>query len=284
VTASGPETVTTAAAMLRQAGTWRAAGRRVGLVPTMGALHAGHAALLERARAECEAVVLSIFVNPRQFGPGEDLDAYPRTLEADLGLAAAAGVDVVFAPDAAEVYPDGFQTTVRVGALADRLCGLTRPGHFDGVTTVVCRLFGLVRPTRAYFGRKDYQQAVVIRRMVGDLALEPEVVVCPTVREADGLALSSRNRYLTPDERRRARALPDALAEGQRRFAAGETDPEGVLAAMRAVLREGAERIDYVAACDPDTLEPVRRLAAGTVLLVAAWVGPARLIDNRVLA
>jgi pantoate--beta-alanine ligase len=278
-----PRTVTTADAIQALAEEWRAAGRAVGLVPTMGALHAGHAALLERARAECDTVVLSVFVNPRQFGPGEDLDQYPRALEADVALAAEAGVDVVFAPDVGQIYPPGFQTTVAVGPLTRRLCGLSRPGHFDGVTTVVCRLFGLVRPTRAYFGQKDYQQAAVIRRMTADLRLAPEIVVCPTVREADGLALSSRNRYLSPDERTRARAVPDALKAGERRFAAGERDPGPVLDAMRAVLERGAERVDYVAACHPDTLEPVERLTSGTVLLVAAQVGPARLIDNAVL-
>jgi len=279
-----PELVTGAAAMGARSRAWRDAGHRVGLVPTMGALHAGHAALLERARAECGRVVLSIFVNPRQFGPGEDLATYPRTLEADLEIAAGAGADLVFAPGEKDVYPGGFQTTVSVDPLTRRLCGASRPGHFDGVTTVVCRLLGLVRPHRAYFGRKDYQQAVVVRRMVADLALEPEVVVCPTVREADGLALSSRNRYLSPEDRLRARAVPASLEAGARRFAAGETDPAPVLEAMRKVLAEGADDVDYVAACHPDTLEPVARLVPGTVLLVAARVGPARLIDNRTLA
>jgi pantoate--beta-alanine ligase len=278
-----PELITGARAMTRRSEAWRRAGRGVGLVPTMGALHAGHAALLERARAECDVVVLSIFVNPRQFGPGEDLERYPRDLEADLAVAAEAGVDAVFAPDGKEVYPDGFRTTVSVGPLAQRLCGLDRPGHFDGVATVVCRLFGLVRPDRAYFGRKDYQQAVIVRRMAADLALGPEIVVCPIVREPDGLAMSSRNRYLSPQERRRAAAVPAALAEGERRFGAGETGADGVLAAMRAVLEADVDRVDYVAACHPESLEPVARLASGTVLLVAARVGTTRLIDNRVL-
>jgi pantoate--beta-alanine ligase len=278
-----PELITGARDMTRRAEAWRRAGRGVGLVPTMGALHAGHAALLARARAECDVVVLSIFVNPRQFGPGEDLARYPRDLEADLAVAGDAGVDAVFAPDGKEVYPDGFQTTVSVGPLAQRLCGLDRPGHFDGVATVVCRLFGLVRPARAYFGQKDYQQAVIVRRVAADLALGPEVVVCPTVREPDGLALSSRNRYLSPRERRRAAAVPAALAEGERRFRAGETDAAAVLAAMRDLLEPDTDRVDYVAACEPESLEPVARLAPGTVLLVAARVGTTRLIDNRVL-
>lgn len=276
--------VTEAAAMRARAEGWRAEGRSVGLVATMGALHRGHAALLERARAECDRVVLSVFVNPRQFGPGEDLARYPRTLEADLALARERGVDAAFTPGAEEVYPEGFATTVSAGPLAHVLCGASRPGHFDGVATVVVRLFGLARPTRAYFGRKDYQQCVVVRRVAADLALGVEIVVCPTVREADGLAMSSRNAYLGAADRLRARAVPEALRVGAERFAAGETDPEEVLARMRAVLEAGADRVDYVAAVDPERLTPAARLGAGTVLLVAAHVGPARLIDNAVLA
>lgn len=276
--------VTEAAAMTALSAGWREAGRSVGLVATMGALHRGHAALIERARAECDRVVLSVFVNPRQFGPGEDLARYPRTLEADLAVARDAGVDVAFTPGEKEVYPEGFSTTVSAGPLAERLCGAVRPGHFDGVATVVVRLFGLVRPTRAYFGRKDYQQCAMIRRVAADLALGVEVVMCPTVREPDGLALSSRNAYLNSADRVRARAVPEALRAGAERFAAGETDPGPVLARIRAVLKEGADRIDYVEAVDPDTLAPVARLAPGTVLLVAAQVGAARLIDNRALA
>lgn len=274
----------TEAARMREVSTrWRADHERVGFVPTMGALHAGHVSLMERARVECDRVAVSIFVNPKQFGPGEDLGRYPRTLDADVEQVAAAGADAVFIPAVEAVYPPGFQTTVAVGPLTQRLCGLDRPGHFDGVTTVVCRLFGLVRPTHAYFGQKDYQQAVVIRRMVADLALEPEVVVCPIVREADGLAMSSRNRYLSREERERARAVPESLARAAHRFADGETDAESVLAGMREGLERAGARTDYVAGCDPDTLEPVARLAPGTVLLVAARIGATRLIDNRIL-
>jgi pantoate--beta-alanine ligase len=275
--------VTEAAAMRALAESWRAEGREVGLVATMGALHRGHAALIERARGECDRVVLSIFVNPRQFGPGEDLARYPRTLEADLAIARGQGVDVAFTPGDKEVYPEGFITTVSAGPLGDVLCGATRPGHFSGVATVVCRLFGLTRPNRAYFGQKDYQQCAIIRRVAADLALGVDVVVCPTVREADGLALSSRNAYLGAADRVRARAVPEALRVGAERFAAGETDPGPVLGAMREGLAAGTDRIDYVAAVDPDALTPVARLAAGNVLLVAAHVGAARLIDNRVL-
>ncbi len=272
--------VTEAAAMTALAEGWRKEGRTVGLVATMGALHRGHAALIERARGECERVVLSIYVNPRQFGPGEDLSRYPRSLQADLALAREAGVDVAFTPDDKEVYPEGFSTTVQPGPLADVLCGAVRPGHFAGVATVVARLFGLTRPTRAYFGRKDYQQCVIVRRVAADLGLGVEIVVCPTVREADGLALSSRNAYLSPADRARARAVPEALKAGAARYRDGETDAAPALAAMRAVLESGADRIDYVAAVDPDALAPVARLADGTVLLVAAHVGGARLIDN----
>jgi pantoate--beta-alanine ligase len=278
-----PAVVTEAAAMAALAGGWRAEGRAVGLVATMGALHRGHVALIRRARAECDMVVLSIYVNPRQFGPGEDLARYPRTLDADLALAREEGVDVAFTPDDKEVYPEGFATTVSVGPLADVLCGAVRPGHFAGVATVVTRLFGLTRPTRAYFGRKDFQQCVIVRRVAADLGLGVEVVVCPTVREADGLALSSRNAYLAPSDRLRARAVPEALRAGAARYAAGDTDAAPALAAMHAVLEAGADRIDYVAAVDPEHLTPVARLVDGTVLLVAAHVGSARLIDNVVL-
>ncbi|MDH5526118.1 MAG: pantoate--beta-alanine ligase [Nitrospirota bacterium] len=262
---------------------WRAEGRIVGFVPTMGALHAGHRALMEQARAECGAVVASVFVNPKQFGPDEDFDRYPRTLEEDLVVASGAGVDAVFCPSVEDVYPPGFQTTVSVGPLTQRLCGLARPGHFDGVTTVVARLFGLVGAQRAYFGQKDYQQAQVIRRMTADLGLEPEIVVCPIVREADGLALSSRNRYLSPEARGRARAVPDSLARGAERFAEGVRDPGPVLAEMVCVLEAAGAEVEYVAACHPKTLEPVPELVPGTVLLVAARVETTRLIDNRIL-
>ncbi|MDH4230340.1 MAG: pantoate--beta-alanine ligase [Nitrospirota bacterium] len=291
--------VATAAELRRRVDGWRSAGPgvgagavgtdpgagggAVGFVPTMGALHAGHLSLMRRARAECPRVVVSIFVNPRQFGPTEDFGRYPRTLEADLRLCAEAGVDAVFCPAPEEVYPPGFQTTVSVGPLTRRLCGLDRPDHFDGVTTVVARLFGLVRPTHAYFGQKDYQQASVIRRMVADLALEPEIVVCPIVREADGLAMSSRNRYLSADERQRALALCRGLERAQERFGAGERDAAAVTAALAEQLREAGAAVDYAAACDPVDLEPVARLESGTVLLVAARIGATRLLDNHIL-
>lgn len=276
-------TVTGAAEVAARTARWRAEGLRVGFVPTMGALHAGHAALVERAGAECDRVVASVFVNPTQFGPGEDFARYPRTLEADLNLLERAGADAAFTPDAKEVYPDGFATTVRVGPLGEVLCGAVRPGHFDGVATVMARLLGLVRPDAAYFGQKDYQQWLVIRRVVRDLGVPVEIVRCATVREPDGLAMSSRNAYLSPKDRLRAQAMPEALRLGAKRFAAGERDTVPVLEAMREVLAAGCDALDYAAACDPDTLAPTARLAEGTVLLVAARVGGARLIDNVVL-
>lgn len=271
------------AAMRTLAGGWREAGRRVGFVPTMGALHAGHLSLIEAARAACDRVVVSVFVNPKQFGPNEDFDRYPRTLDADLSLAEGAGADAAFTPAVAEMYPDGFATTVSVAGLTEGLCGASRPGHFDGVTTVVARLFGIVGPCHAYFGQKDYQQVAVVRRMAADLALPVEVIACPIVREADGLAMSSRNRYLDADARRRAAAVPRALEAGAGLVAAGESVPARVLGAMRAELEGAGARVDYVAAVGADTLRPVSRVCPGDVLLVAAWFGATRLIDNRIL-
>lgn len=278
-----PVRITPARAMTEQAVGWAKQGLTVGFVPTMGALHDGHVSLIDAARADCEKVVLSIFVNPTQFGPDEDFSTYPRTLEDDMARAEKAGVDVVFTPDVADVYPDGFATTVRVAGLTERLCGAARPGHFDGVTTVVLRLLGLVRPTRAYFGQKDYQQVAVIRRMVRDLAVPVKVVTCPTRREADGLALSSRNRYLDQAARTRARSIPGALDAARAQFAAGDTDAAEVLARMEQVLLAAGARPDYVAAVEPDTLLPVKHLRTGVVLLVAARIGDTRLIDNAVL-
>lgn len=258
----------------------RAAGGRVALVPTMGALHDGHASLMDEARrrvADTDAVVVSIFVNPMQFGPGEDLDRYPRTFDADLEVCGAHGVDVVFAPSVDEVYPGGEpQVTVEPGPLAEVLEGAVRPGHFRGVLTVVAKLFGLVQPDLAVFGQKDYQQLVLIRRMVADLCLPVEVVGAPTVREGSGLALSSRNKYLSADERREAAALSLAL------HAAVERGPEGAehaLAAARAVLRDvPGHDLDYLELTDPD-LGPAPESGEAR-LLIAARVGTTRLIDN----
>ena len=249
----------------------------VAFVPTMGALHAGHASLIRIAADDGGPVVVSDFVNPTQFGPGEDFDRYPRDLDADAALAAAAGADVLYAPELAEVYPDGFATTVDPGPLADELCGRSRPGHFAGVATVVVRLYGLVRPTRAVFGRKDYQQLVLMQRVARDLALGVEVVPAPTIREADGLALSSRNRYLDADERRRAAQVPTALRAAAEAYADGARDAEILLAAPDV---DGLE-VEYLElrADDLGPHDPERP----AVLLIACRVGATRLIDNVVL-
>ncbi len=262
----------------------RRQGRSVGLVPTMGALHAGHASLVRAARAADGFVVVSIFVNPTQFGPHEDLDRYPRPFEQDLALCGELGVDLVFAPQPATMYPPGFRTWVEVTGLQDVLEGASRPGHFRGVATVVLKLFNLVQPDRAYFGQKDAQQARLLVQMVRDLDVPVEVRVLPTVREPDGLALSSRNKYLDADQRRHAAALSRALAEARDRVAAGERDGE----ALRALLTErvaatpGAA-LDYAAVVDADTLAPVARLSGPTLLALAVRFGTTRLIDNVLL-
>ena len=252
----------------------------VGLVPTMGALHAGHRALIERARRECASVVVSIFVNPTQFGPGEDYERYPRALDADLRVCEASGVDVVFAPDAATIYPAGFSTSVDPGPLGTVLEGAARPGHFLGVATVVTILFGLVRPDRAYFGQKDGQQAVVVDRVVRDLGLPVDLVVVPTVRDADGLALSSRNAYLGEDERRAAPVLHRALQAAAGDHARGERDAARLRARMQAVLAaEPLARPDYVSVADGLTLEELDVVSGPALLSLAVRFPSARLID-----
>lgn len=262
----------------------RSAGRTIGFVPTMGALHAGHTSLIDAAARDGHAVAVSIFVNPTQFGPTEDLARYPRTLEHDLALCDAHGTAVVFAPDSAEIYPDGDETRVRVGALADVLCGPWRPGHFEGVCTVVAKLFNIVQAEAAYFGQKDAQQAVILQRMARDLFMPTRVVVCPIVREADGLAMSSRNVYLSPDARRQALCLPEALRLGGsliERNAATLTD---VIAAMTAhIVAAGPCEIQYVAAVDPQTLQPAAAARPPIMLALAVKIAGTRLIDNVVL-
>jgi pantoate--beta-alanine ligase len=262
----------------------RQRGAGVGFVPTMGALHAGHRSLLAAARAGNDLVVASVFVNPLQFGPAEDLAAYPRDRDADLAVLAAEGVDLAFLPPDGEMWPDPPDVRLAVGGLAERLEGLVRPGHLDGVATVVAKLLHLVGPSRAYFGQKDAQQLAVVRRMVADLAFPNEIVACPTVREPDGLAVSSRNAYLSPDERRRATALYRALSAGRAAFEAGGRDPAAVEAAARDLL-EAATGVepDYVALVDPVTFEPVKQTEPGQVLATAARVGRTRLIDNVIL-
>lgn len=259
---------------------WRRAGDSVGLVPTMGALHQGHMALVRRSRADCRRTVATIFVNPAQFGPREDFSLYPRDEAGDRALLQTEGADLLFAPDAAEIYPPGFATTVSVAGLTDHLCGPHRPGHFAGVATVVAKLLAQSLPDRAYFGEKDFQQLQVIGRLARDLDLPAAIVGVPTVREADGLALSSRNRYLSAAERAQAAVLPRLLGEAAQRLAGGsEAAPE--IAAVEAGLTEaGFQSIDYVTLADAQTLQPLERAAAPCRLFVAARLGTTRLIDN----
>jgi pantoate--beta-alanine ligase len=259
----------------------RAAGRRVGFVPTMGFLHDGHASLMRAARAACDVVVTSIFVNPLQFGPSEDLDAYPRDLTGDTALAEANGVDLVFAPSTAEMYPEAILTTVSVREVSAPLEGRTRPTHFDGVATVVAKLFSIVGPCSAYFGEKDFQQLAVVRRLVADLSMPVEVVGCPTVREPDGLAMSSRNAYLTPEERAAAPVVHRALQAGLAAIEGGATDPAAVRAEMAAVLAtEPLAELDYAEVVDAASFQVPDPLRGTLRLLVAARFGRARLIDN----
>lgn len=256
----------------------------VGFVPTMGALHEGHAALIKRSVAENEHTIVSIFVNPTQFGPGEDLHKYPRTLDADLELCTSQGASAVFTPNSAMMYPLGFSSWVQVDGLTDKLCGRTRPGHFRGVATVVAKLFNLVQPTRAYFGQKDAQQLLIIRRMTLDLNLPVEVVPCPTVRELDGLAMSSRNRYLDTRDRQRALCLWRALQAAETGLAAGEADVATLKRAMWAELEGNTDKVDYVEILDANDLASMDTVDRPALAAIAAFVGTTRLIDNLILA
>ena len=259
-------------------------GQRVGLVPTMGALHEGHLSLVRAARERADIIVATIFVNPAQFGPREDLAKYPRTLEADLQALSAEKCDVVFVPQAADIYPTSFSTFVEPPTVSRPLEGVCRPGHFRGVATIVLKLFNLIPADLALFGQKDYQQLLVIRHMARDLNLSIEIVPCPTVREPDGLALSSRNRYLSPAERQQALALSRALCRAAELVAGGERDGKAIQFAMRGILTAaGIERIDYVAVADPETLAEQQSLDSPVIALIAAFVGTTRLIDNRLL-
>lgn len=259
----------------------RAEGLVIGLVPTMGALHEGHTALVTRARQECSRVIASVFVNPKQFGPKEDYKKYPRDLEKDAEKLAAAGVDALFAPEAADVYPDGFRTYVNVEGISERLEGRSRPGHFRGVATVVLKLLEIVQPHFAYFGRKDAQQVRIIGEMTRDLNLDAEIVVCPIVREADGLALSSRNEYLSVEERKAATALHRALTAALSELAAGVRDAAQLQAVMRRIIEaEPLATADYAEIVSADTFEPVVRVARSCYAVLAVFVGKTRLIDN----
>lgn len=256
-------------------------GHSVGFVPTMGYFHEGHLSLMRRARRECGRVVVSLFVNPLQFGPQEDFERYPRDLDRDAALAKEVGVDVLFVPEVAAMYPPGYATYVEVAGLTEPLCGRSRPGHFRGVTTVVAKLFNIVQPDVAYFGQKDYQQALIISRMSRDLFWPLQVVICPTVREADGLAASSRNVYLSEEERRQATCLFQALEAGKRAIAQGERRAREIERIMAEVIRQRPlARIDYAEVRRAHDLGPVEEITGKVVLALAVWIGRTRLIDN----
>ena len=280
---SAPDRITSTAAFSAALDDHRCRGLSVGLVPTMGALHEGHASLIRRAAAECDVVAVTVFVNPLQFGAGEDFSRYPRTLDADAAVAGDSGARLLFCPPVEEMYPGPVLTAVHVSGLTETLEGASRPGHFDGVATVVAKLFAIAGRCRAYFGEKDFQQLTVVRRMAADLSFPVDVVGCPTVREADGLALSSRNAYLSPEERAAAPLLHAALRHGADAVAAGETDPAAVSRAVAdVILGEPRLALDYAAAVDPATLSVPPALSPGRPvrLLVAARLGSTRLIDN----
>ncbi len=263
---------------------WKSSGKKIAFVPTMGFLHEGHLSLVRAARRAGDILVVSIFVNPSQFGPAEDLDAYPRDLDRDLKLCREEGADAVFAPPAEEIYPEGFSTWVEETELSRGLCGAARPGHFRGVATVVLKLFNIVSPDFACFGRKDYQQFKVIEKMVRDLNLPVEIVGLPTVRETDGLALSSRNKNLSPRERRQALCLRRALLKAREMVAGGETSAAAVRKEMeRIIAREPDARIDYLKFTDPETLRPREKLRPGDLAAGAVFIGNIRLIDNLLL-
>ena len=263
----------------------RGEGRILGLVPTMGALHEGHLSLVRAAKPECDLVAVSIFVNPTQFGPNEDFAKYPRTFEQDCALLEREGVDLIFAPMADDMYPAGASTYVLVEGVSDRLDGASRPGHFRGVTTVVSKLFHIMEPHKAFFGQKDAAQVAVLRKMVRDLNFPLQLVVCPIVREPDGLAMSSRNRYLSEKERRQGLVLHRALGQVEKRVAGGETSSQALIETARSVIASEPEvRVDYIAVVNPDTLEDVSDVRAGALLAVAAFVGATRLIDNALIA
>ena len=279
-----PPIATTIGETRAAVGTARQVRKRVALVPTMGALHAGHAALIRAARAECDFVVVSIFVNPTQFGPSEDYTRYPRTLDDDRALCGAVGTDLIFAPTAAEIYPPDSRTVVEVTGLEDVLCGASRPGHFRGVATVVLKLLNIVGPDVAYFGQKDAQQALIIRRMVADLNVPVAVRIQPTVRETDGLAMSSRNRYLDPAQRHHAASLVRALRRVEEQFAKGERDALALERAMTDIIAAApGARIDYARVVDAETLDTVGTIARPALAAVAVFFGTTRLIDNTLL-
>lgn len=273
--------VTSVAGMKALARQWKKEGKSIGFVPTMGYLHKGHLSLVRESKKRADVTVVSIFVNPAQFGPNEDFKKYPRDLEKDSAYLEKGGVDCLFYPDAAEIYPPGYRTYVEVRGLQDRLCGRSRPGHFQGVATVVLKLFDIVGPGFAFFGAKDAQQVLIIAKMAADLDLDIEVVTCPLVRDPDGLALSSRNIFLSPEERKAALVLSISLRWAERAVAAGERDAAKVIAGIRAAIdTEQLARVDYVEAVDPVNLEPLAEIRGDVLIALAVFIGSTRLIDN----
>lgn len=280
-----PQVLTTIAETRAASRAMQQAGQRIGFVPTMGALHEGHLSLVRVAKAQSDFVIVSIFVNPLQFGPREDLSKYPRTFESDRSLLEKEGVDVIFAPSDAEMYPGGSVTYVNVEGLSERLDGLSRPGHFLGVTTVVSKLFHIAEPDRAFFGQKDAAQVAIVKRMVCDLDMGVEIVVCPIIREPDGLAMSSRNAYLNPEQRKHALVLSRALHRIEELYrGGGERKATALIAAGHEIFQESEARLDYLSIVDPDSLEPLEHAKSGALVAVAAFVGTTRLIDNVLLA
>jgi pantoate--beta-alanine ligase len=276
--------ITTTAEMQRLAGTWRDQGKRIGLVPTMGALHEGHLSLLDAIKPHCDVLIASVFVNPAQFGPNEDLESYPRDLEGDIAKLSKRGCDIVFAPDRKQMYPEGYRTYISVEGMERRLCGATRPGHFRGVATIVAKLFHITKCHIAVFGQKDYQQSVILKKMVADLDMDIEILVAPIIRESDGLAMSSRNAYLTPALRKQAVVLNQALALAEKEVNNGITVVAIIRNAMTALIRKQPDAvIDYVSIVDPATLEDLEKIRGSAVAAVAVKFGTARLIDNRIL-
>ena len=277
--------ISSAAEMTAYSKAEQRAGRRVGFVPTMGALHEGHLSLVRAARAQCDVVVVSIFVNPTQFGPNEDLAKYPRSFHQDKAMLESGGVSAIFYPSVEEMYPPGAATWVTVEGLSERLDGRSRPGHFRGVTTVVSKLFNIVQPQLAFFGQKDAAQVAIVRKMVHDLNFGAQIVVCPIVREKDGMAMSSRNAYLDPQQRKQALVLSRSLEKVRSLHEHGENNAEKLIAAGKQLMaEEAAVRLDYFEVVDPDTLEPVIDVANGALIAVAAYVGTTRLIDNLLIA
>ena len=279
------EVIKSPSEMQQRASAWRREGKVIAFVPTMGYFHEGHLSLMREGRKRGDVLVVSIFVNPTQFGPGEDFDRYPRDMERDLRMAEEVGVDVIFAPTVEEMYPEGYQTYVEVEKVTQHLCGLSRPGHFRGVTTVVTKLFNIVKPHVALFGQKDYQQLITIERMVKDLNMDVEIVGMPTVREEDGLAASSRNVYLSPEERKAALSLYRSLRRAEELFSEGVRESQRILEEVKKVLEaEPLVKIDYVHVCDPETLEDIEGpIGERALVAVAAKVGTTRLIDNTLL-